>query len=155
MKKFMELQVFDMVPREVLDEVEGATLVGTRWVVVNKGSIQKPHVRARLVAQEFATGKYRDELFAGTPGLDVVRMLLSDLATGNTCGGHRRIGAVVDVSNAFLYGKARRPLFIRLPQAVQPRDGREWIGRLQKSLYGPLDAPKMWKSHLTETPKAA
>ena len=153
LKKFKELEVFDIVPRETMNEIPGANLIGTRWVLTNKGTSAAPQVKARLVAQEFATGQYRDELFAGTPGLDVVRMLLSDLATGNQ-GHRRRIGAVLDVASAFLYGAARRPLFIRLPDGAQPQDGRCWIGRLKKSLYGTRDAPLIWHDLLTSTLKS-
>ena len=80
--KFKELGVFEMIPRSEMEEYPNHILVGTRWVLVNKGSELEPKVKARLVAQEFANEK-RDDLFAGTPGLTTIRTLVSRLATDN------------------------------------------------------------------------
>ena len=40
-------------------------IVGTRWLFADKGD----KVRCRLVAQEFAGGDKREDLYAGTPPL--------------------------------------------------------------------------------------
>ena len=61
-------------------------VIGTKWVVVNKGKALNPRIKARLVAKEFRTKDGADELFSGTPGLAGVRFVLSDLATNNRGG---------------------------------------------------------------------
>ena len=70
-------------------------MVGARRALTNKGVVEEPQAKARLVAQEFATSRYRDELSAGAPGLDSARVLLSDLATSQkkSSKGAGRIGA--------------------------------------------------------------
>eukprot|EP00974_Lingulodinium_polyedra_P094985 9206476-Lingulodinium_polyedra.AAC.1 len=45
---------------------ENLAAVGSRWVVTNKGTRERPAAKARLVAQEFADHTLRGELFAGT-----------------------------------------------------------------------------------------
>ena len=59
----------------------GRKPIRTRWVDVNKGDEASPDVRARLVAQDFALGR-DDSFYAATPPLEALRLLISDLATG-------------------------------------------------------------------------
>ena len=51
---------------------------------------------------------------------------------------------VMDVKRAFLYGKARRKIYIRLP----PEDPRSkesgTVGLVKRSMYGTRDAPQIW-----------
>ena len=58
----------------------GLKIVGTRWIDINKGDTSQPVYRSRLVAKEFNTGT-EDGLFASTPPLEALRMLISDAAT--------------------------------------------------------------------------
>ena len=51
--------------------------VKTRWVQTAKGD----EVRCRFVAQEFAKGDPREDLFAGTPPLFSARLLVSRTAS--------------------------------------------------------------------------
>eukprot|EP00973_Karenia_brevis_P069778 9700770-Karenia_brevis.AAC.1 len=55
-------------------------IVGTRWIDVNKGDKGSPMLRSRLVGQEFRDGA-DDSLFASTPPLEAMRLLVSDVAT--------------------------------------------------------------------------
>ena len=115
--------------------------VDAKWVLTNKGTRANPQIKARLVCREFAEKDGRDgELFAGTPGLMAVRLLLSMHCTGKL---PNKILALLDVKGAFLYGMARRHVFVRLP------DGR--VVKLIKSLYGTRDAPMIWADHLADT----
>ena len=116
-------------------------VVGTRWVLVNKGSSSQPVVKARLVCQEFNTYKDMD-LFSGTPGLLAVKLLIADLARnrGDRCA------MLLDVTGAFLYGQMRRQVGIRLPPELGTGPGV--IGLLHKSLYGLRDAPLIWQQHI-------
>ena len=69
--KFQERQVYVPHLREEAMQDEGGKFVKTRWVQTEKGE----EVRCRLVAQEFAHGDPRDDLFAGTPPLFAARLL--------------------------------------------------------------------------------
>ena len=58
-----QMRVWDKVPREQAQNDPEGKIVGTRWVVVQKGD----KVRCRHVAQEFTGSDKRDDLYAGTP----------------------------------------------------------------------------------------
>ena len=50
------------------------------WLHINKGDIDNPIVRCRLVGKEFRTGP-DDALFAGTPPLEALGLIISRAAT--------------------------------------------------------------------------
>ena len=57
---------------------------------------------------------------------------------------------VLDVKRAFLYGKARRDIYIKLPPE-DPKYGTGVVGKLERSLYGTRDAPQIWQDELKGT----
>ena len=59
--------------------------------------------------------------------------------------GAKRSIMLADVKTAFLYGDARRWLYIELP----PEDPLSASGKLE--LYGTRDAPMIWQDHLRKT----
>ena len=65
--------------------------------MTNKGTREEPIIKARLVAQEFAT-KPSLEFFSGTPGLTAVKLILSVIATDPT----NRALLIMDVTGAVL-----------------------------------------------------
>ena len=97
--------------------------MGVKWVKTNKGTAKNPEVRCRLVAQEFATNDYRDDLFAGTPPLAAMRMLLSEAASRGRERSRRTKLMVLDIKKAFLYGVIRRSLYIELPPGDPRSEG--------------------------------
>ena len=145
--RFQRMGVFRHVTDAEVDATPESTIVGTRWVITDKGSDGKPVMKARLVAQEFATKEGRGELFAGTPGLRTIKQVLSNLATDNQAG--RRIAMVLDVKTAFLYAEVKRKVFIRLPPEACL--GEMTHGVLKRAMYGTRDAPLLWQQHLTDT----
>jgi len=52
---------------------------------------------------------------------------------------------VIDVKCAFLYGDARRTIYIELPEQ-DPKAGGSQVGLLKKAMYGTRDAPLIWRS---------
>ena len=72
--------VYSYVPREQADQDMEGTFVPTKWVRIDKGTPASPKVRYRLLAQELAFGKTRDELFLSTPSLSAVTMALGHAA---------------------------------------------------------------------------
>ena len=108
--RFKRMKVYEVVDRGILTKVNNPTVIGVRWVVT-----QKPTgLKARLVAHDVATtgGIDRDSLFAGTPGLNIVKSLISRVVSGQS-RGYRLL--VADIKTAFLYGSAKRELYIELP----------------------------------------
>ena len=104
-------------------------------------------IKARLVGKEFADDTKKGELFAGTPGLPLLRYSVSKRAT-NKCSEERECVGAMDVKNAFLYGRARRPIFIEVP-AEDPRSQLDGVlAKLVGSLYGTRDAPLIWQDCL-------
>ena len=121
----------------------GIKIIGTRWIDVNKGDNQSPVYRSRLVAKEFNTGQggglEEGELFAATPPLEAVRLLLSEAATYGS--GEQYCDKVVmvnDVARAFFEAPMRRVVAVELPPEEHGED--DAVGLLNMSLYGTRDA---------------
>ena len=116
-----------------------------------KGTEEHPIAKARLVAREFNTGDKRGELFVGTPGLMAMRTVISRAMTKREDGAKRSI-MLAGVKTAFLYGDARRRLYVRLrPEDPISPSGR-YVGKLERATYGSRDAPMIWQDHLRGTP---
>ena len=93
--KFMQdWEVGELQPISLARQRSGKGPLRGKWVNVNKGDSSNPNIRSRYVACEVRT--YRDEsLFASTPPLEALRLLLSWLATtsgsGHGHGGTQRL----------------------------------------------------------------
>ena len=74
----------------------------------------------------------------------MMRLLLSDFASGYKDGDEIKI---MDVQSAFLYGKARRTIYIELPEQDE-KFGRNFVGKLERALYGTRDASLIWQEEL-------
>ena len=57
----------------------------------------------------------------------------------------------LDISCAFLYVSAERELYIELPEEDPLAESGDFVGRLQKALYGTRDAPQLWQKELART----
>ena len=74
---------------------------------------------ARDGSKEYKTHA-RPELYAPTPPLEELKVVLLEIATG-TRGG--KVVALVDVRRAYFYAPARRRVFVELPpEDYQPGD---------------------------------
>ena len=106
----------------------------------------KTNVRSRWVAKEYKT-QAGPELYASTPPLDALRVVSSEIATGERGG---KVVAFVDVRRAYFYVPSRRKVFVELP----PEDynaGDHMCGLLQYSLYSTRDAAQNWEEELAST----
>jgi hypothetical protein len=58
-----------------------------------------------------------------------------------------------DVETAFLYGKIDACIYVAQVLGFEDSDPKKkgWVWRLNKSLYGTKQAPRMWKEHLVES----
>ena len=127
----------------------GRPPVGTKWVDTNKGDDQNPQYRSRLVATEVRK-PWSDKWFAATPPLEALRLLATLAARGNPKTGRPRRILLLDVSRAHWYPDATREVYVRLPPE-DPRAGEPDVcGRLERSMYGALDAAQRWADHYTK-----
>ena len=151
MRRFQEMRVHTYVIKEEAYSDPDGGIVDVRWVTVNKGTRDDPNVRCRLVARGFAEKGNRDDLFAGTPPLVSVRVLLSLLAMKRPLSTD--FGAMVaDVKCAFFYGRTKRSIYIWLPPE-DPEYSIGSLGKLEKSMYGARDAPQVWQDEVRSTMK--
>ena len=118
---------------------------------MNKGDSSKPTYRSMLVAKEFNAG-VRPELFAATPPSECLRIMLS-----KTANGHRKGVSLMyaDVSRAYFYAKAVRPVYVRLPEEDMAEGDESRCGRLMMSMYGTRDADLNWALGYGDTLRAA
>ena len=103
------MHAYDRVPREHQKQT-GGKVIGTRWVDVNKGDTAQPDYRSRLVGQEFATHR-DDSLYASTPPLEAMRMVLSYAATMESGDDKNQI-LTAGVNRAYFYALTRRLFYI-------------------------------------------
>ena len=133
-----------------MEKDEEGKMTSIKWVVTNKGTEEHPIAKARLVAREFNTGDKRGELCAGTPGLMAMRTVISPAMTKCEDGARRSI-MLADVRTAFLYGDARRSLYVELPPEDPLAVSGRYVGKLERAKYGTRDAPMIWQDHLRKT----
>ena len=91
------MKVYRKVPRS---EARGRKLITTRWVDANKGDNEKPDQRSRLVGRELKQDN-RQDLFAPTPPLEVMKALISYCAKSQNGDKPLRL-ATVDIKRAYL-----------------------------------------------------
>ena len=87
----------------------------------------------------------REDLFAGTPPLMTLKLLLALLASSE--GGYMPKDCramILDVKRAFLYGETKRDIYMELPPE-DPMYGKGFIGRLRQAMYGTPGAPQVWQ----------
>ena len=138
--------MYTRVSRETCLLETGRAPIKTGWTETDKGQPGKPNVRARWVKEHKTHA--RPELYASTPPLEALKIVLSEIATGKRGG---RVVALVDVRRAHFYAPARRRVFVELPpEDYQPGD-EHVCGLLQYSLYGTRDAAQSWEEELAST----
>lgn len=145
------MNAYTRCPAECVAKETGK-LIDTKWIDINKGDASNPNYRSRLVSREF--NQYKDDMvYASTPPLEAMRVLLSDAATVDNFEHEeknmRRDIMINDVSRAYFYAQASRALFIKLPQEDEDAQQGQ-VGRLNVCLYGTRDAAKGWQQTLTK-----
>ena len=123
LKYFREMGVYEYVDRSELQR-SGGKLIGTRWVIFNTGDEGNPDIRARLVGKKFRTSA-DDSLYASTPPLEALRLLISTAATrdGHDPNHHQdrtlrqdpdeaKCVMISDVRRAYLFTHARHATYL-------------------------------------------
>ena len=97
-------KMYVRVPREVCFRETGKAPIKTGWAETDKGQPGKPNVRARWVAKEYKTHA-KPELYASTPPLEALKVVLSEIATGEREG---KVLALVDVRRAYFHSSTKK-----------------------------------------------
>ena len=142
---FRQMGVYTKVAREAWMKV-----ITTRWIDVNKGDEKSPNYRARLVGREIKMDK-RLDLFAATPPLESLRMILSICAQHQSShyASDNFVIMTNDVKRAYFHAPVTRPVFIKIPdEDLEPGDENR-VGQLNLSLYGTRDAAMNWAKKFT------
>ena len=139
--EFRKHNVHLNVPFGECYQVTGKGPLGIRWIHINKGDDEFEEYRSRLVAKEIKHDK-REDLFAATPPLEAIKILLSLAVTEGV--GYQKDNkskgmklAFTDVRRAYFQAKTRLSVYVKLPD----EDYQEGlVGKLVKSMYGICDA---------------
>ena len=124
---------------------------------MNKGDDKNPNYRSRLEAKEFKRlGLDDDDLFAGTPPLEALKLLISAAATTDDVGNNDRCMLIADVSRAFFEAAATRDVCVEIVEEDRtPEDDRlDLVGKLELSMYGTRDAPANWQEEIAKNMKS-
>ena len=153
--------VWEKIPRAVAKQ-KGWKVVKSRWIDINKGDDKTPNYRSRMVGKEF-NDSVLEGLFAATPPLEALRLLLSHAASfcptsGIYAGGsggtmtHCRSLLIADVSRAFFEAPAKRDLCVELPEEALATGETTFdtVGKLKASLYGTRDASMNWQEEVAK-----
>ena len=127
----------------------GWKIIRTRWIDINKGDKLIPLHRSRFVGKEFNDGD-GEGLFAATPPLEAVKVLVSDAATDKS---QNKIMMINDVARAFFEAPMTRKLCIELPEEdlEEGERGQNLVGLLLMSLYGTRDAAANFQEVVRKT----
>ena len=143
------LEVFDKVPIDECWRNTGKPPITARWLDINKGDDKDEVYRSRYVAREIKKkhgGNERENLFAATPPLEALKLLLSNAVTNHEVG--KKI-MLIDISKAYLFAPVLdNNIYVDLPhEMAEPM----MCGRLKKALYGTRDAAHAWEQEYTQT----
>ena len=96
--------VYKRVPFSQCWSETGKGPVSTGWVDTRKGTDNEPTIRSRWVAEEIKTDQ-RPDLFAPTPPLEGVKLVVSNCASRRGAQGRAKqtVLAVLDVRRAYFY----------------------------------------------------
>ena len=126
----------------------GGKTIQTRWIDVNKGDVERPNYRSRLVGKEYKTTP-DDSLYASTPPLESLRLIVSRAATKYGRTGMMRELMINDVARAYFYAMATRDIYVEIP-AEDEQAGPDMVGKLRRCLYGTRDAATNWQTTLSD-----
>jgi hypothetical protein len=134
-----EKKIWREVPVEEAWKVTGKAPVSVKWVdTMKSGGL----VRCRLVARDFRMkgDKDREDLFAATPPLELLKALIAKAAMDR-----RRKVLVIDVKKAHLNPICQQDVYIELP--AEAGAGPGVCGKLEHWLYGFRPAAQAWENH--------
>ncbi len=143
---FRKMGVYTKVKRQPWMKV-----ISTKWIDTNKGDELRPNYRSRLVGRELNLCK-KDGLFAATPPVESLRMVLSICASSQNSYNEADNFIIMsnDIKRAYFYAPVTRPMFIAIPDEDWEDGDDEMVGQLRLSLYGTRDAAVNWTRTFTD-----
>ena len=144
------MRVYDRIKRSKVLEA-GHKIIKVRWIDTNKGDDINPNMRSRLVAKEFNfADKNRTDLFAATPPLEVLKSILSWVASNQEDDQDDPVCLLyVDVRRAYFHAKVKTETYVELPDEDK-HQGEDVAGKLRLSLYGTREAASNWEEEYSE-----
>ena len=145
----LERRVFKIVDVEECWGKKSKGPIPVRWVDVDKGF--GVH-RSRLVAKDFKPKSIvgdRDDLFAATPPVEAIKLLVAQ-AAAQSVGGRQRKVMFIDIGKAHLYGPMDTDEYVELPPELA-RPGK--CAKLLYTLYGMRMAARNWEREYTRVLK--
>ena len=139
MEYVRKMHLYDKVHIAECKRATGKMPITVRWIDINKGDEEHPNYRSRIVVREINTCK-RDDLFAATPPLEALKVILSTTATANK----GEVVMINDISRAFFHAKVERDVYIQLPEEDRNKGEEHLCGKLRLSMYGTRDADQNW-----------
>jgi len=131
MDRFKKQGVYEYRSRAEAQADKEGNFVKVKWVRINKGTREKQRVRCRLVAQELGFGVKDDELYAGTPSLATMKMMVSFYAS---CSDPDIVLKVIDEKCIFV----RRGPEKNIHRTSVPRPLQRWL------MGGPAGEVNVW-----------
>jgi hypothetical protein len=157
--------VWKKVPRREM-EAEGGRAIDTRWIDTNKGDLERPLYRSRLVAREMKVRRRAEgllppqqDLFSGTPPLEAFKALVSLFLSRvfeqfQSSEPREVLYKFYDVSRAHFYGHVQRRLWVELPPEERQDEEEPLVGLLLRTMYGTMDASQVWQGDYVELLKS-
>ena len=124
----------------------GRAPIAVEWMDVLVTADGETFARSRLVARDFKVKgeKDREDLFAATPPLELLRMMISKAATVTKKGTFRKL-LFSDAKKAHLNPKCGQDVYFWLPEEANPSESK--CGKLDFWLYGFRPAAQAWENH--------
>ena len=151
--------MWEVVSTAECRRVTGKGPISVRWVCTNKGDMEHPNVRCRLVARQIRHPG-TDSVFAPTPPLEALRTVISCAVTqfeGEPkktwlpTSPERMQLSFVDISRAYFNAHVdpSEPTFVELPPEAGAAPGT--CGRLLRHMYGTQKAAEGWQDEYSCT----
>ena len=134
-----KMKFYEKVPITECRQKTGRGPISVRRIDMRKGDDVNPNYRSRLVAREINTYT-RSDLFAATPPLEALKVILSMTATAN----RGEVVMVNDISRAFFHARAKRDVYVQLAPEDALLGEEGMCGKLRFSMYGIGDAAQNW-----------
>ena len=118
-------------------------------VILGKWVIQDPEgddVRARIVATEVRHGAKDSDLYAPTPGVPSMRVVLAHASYHHQVSKELWASVTGDVPAAFLDAPVDGTMVVRPPRTARTRTDELWL--IRKAFLGLRRSPKLWSEKL-------
>jgi hypothetical protein len=131
---------------------EGEKVIGGMWVLCRK--LNEANEVIRFKARWVGFGNHQEPnkhyylTYASVGRIETFKMMLSIAVS------YKWDVFQFDVETAFLHGEMDADVYVRQVSGFEVPGKENWVWKLNKSLYGMKQAPRMWKKHLSGTLKS-